>query len=149
MRQAIEAMQAAAAGRDGQHVALRPDRRARAATPTPAVALAAALGVSGRLRRVPRVPHRAGRHADVTLVRTEKLSIGVDEVRSAASAGRAGADGPPLRGLLVIEDARPGYDGLRDALLKQVEAHRPRCRCCAPHREALLPPSSTATTSSP
>lgn len=62
----------------------------------------------------------AGAHPDVTLVRTEKLSIGVDEVRELV---RRAAMSPTLgrRQVLVVEDADRVTERGADALLKSIE----------------------------
>lgn len=62
----------------------------------------------------------SGAHPDVTLVRTEKLSIGVDEVRDLV---RRAAMSPTLGRyqVLVVEDADRVTDRGGDALLKSVE----------------------------
>ena len=84
-------------------------------------------GHRSRLRRVPRVPHRARRHATPTspLIRTEKLSIGVDEVRdlvrrAALAPGRAALADPHRRG------RRPAHrPGLQRAAQGDRGADRP------------------------
>ncbi|SDS51417.1 DNA polymerase III subunit delta' [Microlunatus soli] len=62
----------------------------------------------------------SGAHPDVTLVRTEQLSIGVDEVRELV---RRAAMSPTLgrRQVLVVEDADRVTERGADALLKSVE----------------------------
>lgn len=62
----------------------------------------------------------SGSHPDVTLVRTEQLSIGVDEVHSLV---RRAAMSPTLgrRQVLVIEDADRITERGADALLKAIE----------------------------
>lgn len=75
----------------------------------------------------------AGSHPDVTLVRTEKLSIGVNEVRDLV---RRAAMSPTLRRwqVLVVEDADRVTDQGADALLKAIEEPAPRTvwLLCAP-----------------
>ncbi len=78
-------------------------------------------------------------HPDVTLVRTEKLSIGVDEVRELV---RKSALSPSLQGfqIIVIEDAdRITVEGA-NALLKGVEepAARTVWILCAPTSEDVV-----------
>ena len=62
----------------------------------------------------------SGAHPDVTLVRTEQLSIGVDEVRELV---RRAAMRPTLRRrqVLVVEDADRVTERGADALLKSIE----------------------------
>jgi len=74
-----------------------------------------------------------GAHPDVTLVRTEQLSIGVDEVRQLV---RRAAMAPTLGGyqVLVVEDADRVTERGADALLKAIEepARRTVWLLCAP-----------------
>jgi DNA polymerase-3 subunit delta' len=82
---------------------------------------------------------RGGTHPDVTLVRTEKLSIGVDEVRQLVrSAALAPATGPYQ--ILVIEDADRVTERGADALLKSLEEPAPRTvwMLCAPTSEDVV-----------
>ncbi len=75
----------------------------------------------------------SGAHPDVTLVRTEMLSIGVDEVRELV---RRASMSPTLgrRQVLVIEDADRVTERGADALLKAIEepARRTVWILCAP-----------------
>jgi DNA polymerase III subunit delta' len=75
----------------------------------------------------------SGAHPDVTLVRTELLSIGVDEVRELV---RRSAMSPTLGGwqVIVIEDADRITERGADALLKSIEEPAPRTVwiLCAP-----------------
>ena len=75
----------------------------------------------------------SGAHPDVTLVRTESLSIGVDEVRDLV---RKAAMAPTLGRYqcLVIEDADRVTERGADALLKSLEEPAPRTvwLLCAP-----------------
>lgn len=75
----------------------------------------------------------SGAHPDVTLVRTEKLSIGVDEVRDLV---RKAAMSPTLgrHQVLVVEDADRVTERGADALLKSIEEPAPRTVwvLCAP-----------------
>ena len=66
----------------------------------------------------------SGAHPDVTLVRTEQLSIGVDEVRDLV---RRAAMSPTLRHrqVIVVEDADRVTERGADALLKSVEEPAP------------------------
>jgi DNA polymerase-3 subunit delta' len=75
----------------------------------------------------------SGAHPDVTLVRTEQLSIGVDEVRQLVRrAVMAPTLGP--RQILIVEDADRVTERGADALLKAVEEPAPRTvwLLCAP-----------------
>ena len=75
----------------------------------------------------------SGAHPDVTLVRTELLSIGVDEVRELV---RRAAMSPTLgrKQVIVIEDADRVTERGADALLKRIEEPAPRTVwiLCAP-----------------
>ncbi|GAA1852198.1 DNA polymerase III subunit delta' [Microlunatus capsulatus] len=66
----------------------------------------------------------SGAHPDVTLVRTEMLSIGVDEVRDLV---RRAAMSPTLgrRQVIVVEDADRVTERGADALLKSIEEPAP------------------------
>lgn len=81
----------------------------------------------------------SGAHPDVTLVRTEQLSIGVDEVRELVR----GASMSPALGryqILVIEDADRITDKGADALLKALEepAAKTVWMLCAPTPEDVI-----------
>jgi DNA polymerase-3 subunit delta' len=82
----------------------------------------------------------AGSHADIRVVRTEKLSIGVDEVRELV---RSSALSPAGRGwqILVVEDADRLTEQACTALLKAIEEPSPRTvwMLCAPTVEDVLP----------
>ena len=75
----------------------------------------------------------SGAHPDVTLVRTEMLSIGVEEVRELV---RRASMSPSLgrRQVLVVEDADRVTERGADALLKVIEEPSPRTVwiLCAP-----------------
>ncbi|WP_028708798.1 DNA polymerase III subunit delta' [Propionicicella superfundia] len=81
----------------------------------------------------------AGSHPEVTLVRTELLSIGVDEVRDLVVR----ASMAPRRGryqVLVIEDADLVTERGADALLKSIEEPAPRTVwvLCAPTADDVV-----------
>lgn len=81
----------------------------------------------------------SGAHPDVTLVRTEKLSIGVDEVRDLVRA----ASMSPVTGryqIIVVEDADRVTDRGADALLKAIEEPAPRTvwLLCAPNPDEVI-----------
>ncbi len=82
---------------------------------------------------------RSGAHPDVTLVRTEMLSIGVDEVRDLV---RRAAMSPTLRRwqIIVVEDADRVTERGADALLKSVEEPAPRTiwLLCAPNPDDVV-----------
>ncbi|MGA4506397.1 DNA polymerase III subunit delta' [Propionibacteriaceae bacterium G1746] len=81
----------------------------------------------------------SGAHPDVTLVRTEKLSIGVDEVRDLV---RAAAMSPVVGRfqIIIIEDADRVTDRGADALLKAIEEPSPRTVwiLCAPNPDEVI-----------
>ncbi len=80
-----------------------------------------------------------GAHPDVTLVRTEQLSIGVDEVRELV---RRAAMSPTLghHQILVVEDADRVTERGADALLKSIEEPAPRTVwiLCAPTADDVV-----------
>lgn len=81
----------------------------------------------------------SGAHPDVTLVRTEQLSIGVDEVRELV---RRAAMAPTMGRyqVLVVEDADRITERGADALLKSIEEPAPRTvwLLCAPTAEDVV-----------
>ncbi len=81
----------------------------------------------------------SGAHPDVTLVRTEALSIGVDEVRDLV---RRAAMSPTMGRyqLLVVEDADRVTERGADALLKSIEEPAPRTvwLLCAPTADDVV-----------
>ena len=81
----------------------------------------------------------SGAHPDVTLVRTEQLSIGVDEVRVLV---RRAAMSPTLSRyqVLVVEDADRITERGADALLKSIEEPAPRTvwLLCAPTADDVV-----------
>lgn len=81
----------------------------------------------------------SGAHPDVTLVRTEQLSIGVDEVRELVRR----ASMSPTTGahqVIVVEDADRVTDRGADALLKAVEEPAPKTVwiLCAPTADDVI-----------
>lgn len=81
----------------------------------------------------------SGAHPDVTLLRTEQLSIGVDEVRELV--GRSNVS--PVKGryqLVVVEDADRITERGADALLKALEEPAPRTvwLLCAPSPDDVI-----------
>jgi DNA polymerase-3 subunit delta' len=82
----------------------------------------------------------AGSHADVTVVRTEKLSIGVDEIRDLVRRAALAPNGRRWQ-VMIIEDADRLTDQAANALLKAIEEPTDRTvwMLCAPTVEDLLP----------
>jgi DNA polymerase-3 subunit delta' len=82
----------------------------------------------------------AGTHADVTVVRTDKLSIGVDEVRDLVRRSALAPVGRRWQ-VLIVEDADRLTDQAANALLKAIEEPTDRTvwMLCAPTVEDLLP----------
>jgi DNA polymerase-3 subunit delta' len=82
----------------------------------------------------------AGSHADVTLVRTEKLSIGVDEVRDLVRRAALAPSGRRWQ-VMIVEDADRLTDQACNALLKAIEEPTARTvwMLCAPTVEDVLP----------
>lgn len=82
----------------------------------------------------------AGSHADVTIVRTEKLSLGVDDVRQLVRSSALSPVGRRWQ-ILIIEDADRLTDQACNALLKAIEEPTERTvwLLCAPTVEDVLP----------
>jgi DNA polymerase-3 subunit delta' len=82
----------------------------------------------------------AGSHADVTMVRTEKLSIGVDEVRDLVRRSALAPAGRRSQ-VIIVEDADRLTEQACNALLKAIEEPTPRTvwMLCAPTVEDVLP----------
>lgn len=82
----------------------------------------------------------AGSHVDITVVRTEKLSIGVDEVRELVRRSALSPAGERWQ-VLVVEDSDRLTDQAANALLKAIEEPTPRTvwLLCAPTVEDVLP----------
>ena len=80
-----------------------------------------------------------GSHADVTLVRTEKLSIGVDEVRDLVRRAALAPVGRRWQ-ILIVEDADRLTEQACNALLKAIEEPTDRTvwMLCAPTIEDVL-----------
>ena len=81
-----------------------------------------------------------GAHPDIVLTRTEKLSIGVDEVRDLVRRSALAPAGRRWQ-IMVIEDADRLTDQAANALLKAIEEPNPRTvwLLCAPTVEDVLP----------
>ncbi len=82
----------------------------------------------------------AGSHPDVTLVSTERLSLGVDEVRELVRRAAMSPTGDRWQ-VVVVEDADRLTERAADALLKSVEepATRTVWLLCAPTAEDVVP----------
>ncbi|HYO85126.1 MAG TPA: DNA polymerase III subunit delta' [Dermatophilaceae bacterium] len=80
-----------------------------------------------------------GSHADVTLIATQGLSIGVDQARELAVLGASLPSVGPWR-VIVVEDADRLTERAADALLKAVEEPSPRTVwvLCAPSLEDVI-----------
>ena len=83
---------------------------------------------------------KIGAHPDIVLTRTEKLSIGVDEVRDLVRRSALAPAGRRWQ-IMVIEDADRLTDQAANALLKAIEEPNPRTvwLLCAPTVEDVLP----------
>jgi DNA polymerase-3 subunit delta' len=138
---AVEAMKAAAAGHGMSHAWLftGPPGSGRS---NAAIALAAALqcerGGCGECHDCHTVG--TGTHADVVVVRTEKLSIGVDEVRDLVRRSALAPVGRRWQ-VMIVEDADRLTDQACNALLKAIEEPTERTvwMLCAPTVEDVLP----------
>lgn len=82
----------------------------------------------------------AGSHADVGVIRTDKLSIGVDEIRDLVRSSALAPVGRRWQ-ILIIEDADRLTERACNALLKAIEEPTERTvwMLCAPTVEDLLP----------
>jgi DNA polymerase-3 subunit delta' len=140
---AVESLRAAAGGRGMSHAFLftGPPGSGRS---NAAVAFAAALQCEeqpagcGTCHSCHTVLARS--HADVTLVRTDKLSIGVDEVRDLVRRAALAPVGRRWQ-VMIVEDADRLTDQAANALLKAIEEPTERTvwLLCAPTVEDLLP----------
>ena len=142
-RQAVAALRGAASGHGMSHAFLftGPPGSGRS---NAAVAFAAALQCEeqppgcGTCHSCHTVS--AGTHADVTVVRTDRLSIGVDEVRELVRRSALAPVGRRWQ-VMIVEDADRLTDQAANALLKAVEEPTDRTvwMLCAPTVEDLLP----------
>jgi DNA polymerase-3 subunit delta' len=82
----------------------------------------------------------AGTHADITVVRTDRLSIGVDEVRDLVRRSALAPVGRRWQ-VMIVEDADRLTEQAANALLKTIEEPTDRTvwMLCAPTVEDLLP----------
>jgi DNA polymerase-3 subunit delta' len=142
-RRVIESLRAAAAGDAMSHAFLftGPPGSGRS---NAAIAFAAALqceeqppgcGVCHSCHTV-----LAGTHADITVVRTDRLSIGVDEVRDLVRRSALAPVGRRWQ-VMIVEDADRLTEQAANALLKAIEEPTVRTvwMLCAPTVEDLLP----------
>ena len=140
-RPAIAALQTAAGGHGMSHAWLftGPPGSGRS---NAAVAFAAALQCEDAGCGACHACHTvlSGTHADVTLVRTEKLSIGVDEVRDLVRRSALAPVGRRWQ-ILIVEDADRLTEQACNALLKAIEEPTERTvwMLCAPTVEDVLP----------
>jgi DNA polymerase-3 subunit delta' len=142
-RKAVEALQAAASGHGMSHSFLftGPPGSGRS---NAAVAFAAALQCTeetpgcGSCHSCHTV--LAGSHADVSVVRTERLSIGINEVRDLVRRSALSPVGPRWQ-IVIIEDADRLTEGACNALLKAIEepAARTVWMLCTPTVDDVLP----------
>jgi len=144
-RRAIQALRSAAGGQGMTHAWLftGPPGSGRS---NAAIAFAAAL----QCEQAPDEPgcgecHAcrtalAGSHADVAVIRTEKLSIGVDEVRDLVRRSALAPVGRHWQ-ILIVEDADRLTEQACNALLKAIEEPTARTvwMLCAPTVEDVLP----------
>ncbi|WP_183092885.1 DNA polymerase III subunit delta' [Nocardioides stalactiti] len=145
-RPTIEALRTAASGHGMSHAWLftGPPGSGRSNT---AVAFAAALQCEqgGEGPSCPDGCHDchtvlAGSHADVSVVRTEKLTIGVKEVRDLVRRASLSAMGKRWQ-ILIVEDADRLTEQACNALLKAIEEPNARTvwMLCAPTVDDVLP----------
>ncbi len=138
---AVEALSTAASGRGMSHAWLftGPPGSGRS---NAAIAFAAALeceqGGCGTCHECHTV--LANTHADVSLIRTQKLSIGVDEVRDLVRRSALAPAGRRWQ-IMIVEDADRLTDQACNALLKAIEEPTVRTlwMLCAPTVEDVLP----------
>jgi len=145
-RPTIDALEKAVAGHGMTHAWLftGPPGSGRS---NAAVAFAAALECDqgGRGPDCPDACHAchtvlAGSHADVSVIRTQKLSIGVDEVRDLVRRASLSPMGDRWQ-ILIVEDADRLTEQACNALLKAIEEPNGRTvwMLCAPTVEDVLP----------
>jgi DNA polymerase-3 subunit delta' len=145
-RKVVEALRAAAAGHGMSHAFLftGPPGSGRS---NAAIAFAAALqcersvhgeGGCGECHACRTV--LAGSHADVAVIRTQKLSIGVKEVRDLVRRAALSPAGARWQ-VMIVEDADRLTEHSYNALLKAIEEPTPRTvwMLCTPTVEDVLP----------
>lgn len=140
-RPVVDALQAAVAGRGMTHAWLftGPPGSGRS---NAAIAFASALQCPDGGCGTCHACHTAlaGSHPDVTVIRTDKLSIGVDEVRDLVRRSALAPVGSGYQ-VMVVEDADRLTDQACNALLKAIEEPTERTvwLLCAPTVEDILP----------
>jgi DNA polymerase III subunit delta' len=142
-RRAVEALSTAAGGQGMSHAFLftGPPGSGRS---NAAVAFAAALQCEAEPRGCGtcHACHTvlAGSHADVAVIRTERLSIGVNEVRDLVRRSALAPVGRHWQ-IVIVEDADRLTEGACNALLKAIEEPTERTvwMLCAPTVEDVLP----------
>ena len=126
-------------GHDPRLAVHRPARlgRSNAAAPSPPPCSASAAAAASA---TPATPSLAGTHADVTVVRTEKLSIGVDEVRDLVRRSALAPVGRRWQ-IMIVEDADRLTEQACNALLKAIEEPTERTvwMLCAPTVDDVVP----------
>jgi DNA polymerase-3 subunit delta' len=82
----------------------------------------------------------AGSHADVTVIRTQKLTLGVNQIRDLVRSSALSPVGAGYQ-VLILEDADRLTEQAANALLKAIEEPTPRTvwMLCAPTVEDVLP----------
>ncbi len=145
-RQVVEAL-ARAAGGHGMSQAFLFTGPPGSGRSNAAVAFAAALQCDGSQPGAPGCGEchecrtvLAGSHADVAMIRTQKLSIGVGEVRDLVRRSALAPVGRRWQ-ILIVEDADRLTDQACNALLKAIEEPTVRTvwMLCAPTVEDVLP----------
>lgn len=82
----------------------------------------------------------AGTHPDVTTLTTDKVTIGIDDVRSLISTAEQTPSTAPWR-IIIIEDVDRMLERTTNVLLKEIEEPSPRTiwLLCAPSAQDVLP----------
>ena len=82
----------------------------------------------------------AGTHPDVTVLATDKVTIGIDQVRGLVEESEQTPSIAPWR-IIVIEDVDRMLERTTNVLLKEIEEPSPHCiwLLCAPSAQDVLP----------
>ena len=82
----------------------------------------------------------AGTHPDVTTLTTDKVTIGIDDVRSLIGTAEQTPSTAPWR-IIIIEDVDRMLERTTNVLLKEIEEPSPRTiwLLCAPSAQDVLP----------
>ncbi|MCH4209069.1 DNA polymerase III subunit delta' [Bifidobacterium sp.] len=82
----------------------------------------------------------AGTHPDVTILATDKVTIGIDEVRGLIETAEQTPSTAPWR-IIIIEDVDRMLERTTNVLLKEIEEPSPRTiwLLCAPSAQDVLP----------